>query len=68
MRINRHDRDVLIDLLQSSEDRLIELILYYANQEGYTRYTSTLKEAWRLSIEGLSKAIIEVVERVRHGA
>ncbi|MES9943941.1 MAG: ATP-binding protein [Candidatus Thiodiazotropha sp.] len=63
MRINRHDRDVLIDLLQSSEDRLIELILYYANQEGYTRYTSTLKEAWRLSIEGLSKAIIEVVER-----
>lgn len=63
MRINRRDRDVLIALLQSSEDRLIELILYYANQEGYTRYTSTLKEAWRLSIEGLSKAIIEVVER-----
>ncbi|WP_316367073.1 sensor histidine kinase [Candidatus Thiodiazotropha sp. CDECU1] len=63
MRINRHDRDVLIDLLQSSEDRLIELIIYYTNQEGYTSYTSTLKEAWKLSIEGLSKAIIEVVER-----
>ncbi|MES9972365.1 MAG: ATP-binding protein [Candidatus Thiodiazotropha sp.] len=63
MRINRHDRDVLIDLLRNSEDRLIDLILLYATQEGYTRYTSTLKEAWRLSIEGLSKAIIEVVER-----
>jgi signal transduction histidine kinase len=63
MRIIRHDRDVLIDLLKSSEDRLIDLILSYATQEGYTRYTSTLKEAWRLSIEGLSKAIIEVVER-----
>ncbi|MES9991805.1 MAG: ATP-binding protein [Candidatus Thiodiazotropha sp.] len=63
MRINRHDRDVLIHLLNSSEDRLIDLILLYATQEGYTRYTSTLKEAWRLSIEGLSMAIIEVVER-----
>ncbi|MEW8035414.1 MAG: ATP-binding protein [Candidatus Thiodiazotropha sp.] len=63
MRINRHDRDVLIDLLKSSEDRLIDLILHYANQEGYTRYTSTLKEAWRLSIEGLTTAIVEVVER-----
>jgi signal transduction histidine kinase len=63
MRITRHDRDVLIDLLKSGEDRLIELILHYANLEGYTRYTSTLKEAWRLSIEGLSSAIIEVVER-----
>jgi signal transduction histidine kinase len=63
MRINRHDRDVLIDLLYSSEDRLIEFILNYASQQGYTRYTSTLKEAWRLSIEGLSKAMIEVIER-----
>jgi signal transduction histidine kinase len=63
MRIVRHDRDVLIDLLKGSEDRLIDLILNYASQEGYTRYTSTLKEAWRLSIEGLSKAIIEIVER-----
>jgi signal transduction histidine kinase len=63
MRINRHDRDVLIDLLNSSEDRLIEFILSYALQQGYTRYTSTLKEAWRLSIQGLNKALIEVVER-----
>jgi signal transduction histidine kinase len=62
MRINRHDRDVLIDLLKSSEDRLIEFVLNYAHQHGYTRYTSTLKEAWRLSIEGLSQAIVAVVE------
>jgi signal transduction histidine kinase len=63
MRINRHDRDVLIDLLSSSEDRLIEFILNYAKKQDYTRYTSTLKEAWRLSIVGLSQALIEVVER-----
>jgi signal transduction histidine kinase len=63
MRINRHDRDVLIDLLKSNEDRLIEFILGYAKDQGYARYTSTLKEAWRLSIEGLSQAMIEVAER-----
>ncbi|MEJ2620176.1 MAG: ATP-binding protein [Candidatus Thiodiazotropha sp.] len=62
MRIDRHDRDVLIKLLSRSEDRLIDLILNYANQQGYSRYSSTLKEAWRLSIEGLSRAIIKVVE------
>jgi signal transduction histidine kinase len=63
MRINRHDRDVLIDLLNHSEDRLIDSILNYANEQGYTRYSSTLREAWRLSIEGLSRAIIQIVER-----
>ncbi len=63
MRINQHDRDVLIDLLKASEDRLIDSILAYANEQGYTRYSSTLREAWRLSIEGLSRALAEVVER-----
>ncbi len=40
------------------EDWLMEKILNYAKQQGYTEYTSTLREAWRLSISGLSKSLI----------
>jgi signal transduction histidine kinase len=62
MKIETHDKDVLITLLNTSEDRLIEFILNYAEQQNYTRYTSTLKEAWRLSIEGLSQSLITSVQ------
>lgn len=37
-------------------------VLEYAKQLGYTAYTSTLKEAWRLSISGLSASIIKAIE------
>jgi len=37
-------------------------ILDYAQQRGYTKYTSTLKEAWRLSISELSKSFSELLE------
>jgi len=40
------------------EDWLMGKILSYAKQQGYTECTSTLKEAWRLSISGLSKSLI----------
>jgi PAS domain S-box-containing protein len=49
----------LIDLLQSNEDRLIKRILWYAKEHGYTQYTSTLEEAWRLSITGLTSSLVE---------
>ncbi|MES9942646.1 MAG: ATP-binding protein [Candidatus Thiodiazotropha sp. 6PLUC1] len=61
MQVERHDKALLEKLLSSSEDRLIELILNYAEQQKYTRYTSTLKEAWRLSIDGLSQSIIKAL-------
>ncbi|MFZ5774825.1 MAG: response regulator [Thermodesulfobacteriota bacterium] len=48
----------LIPLLQSNEDWLIRRILDYAKRLDYTRYTSTLEEAWRISIAGLSASII----------
>ncbi len=35
--------------------------LDYARRQGYTKYTSTLKEAWRLSISGLSKSFTELI-------
>ena len=48
----------LISLLEASEDWLIRRILDYAKRFDYTRYTSTLEEAWRISIVGLSSSII----------
>ena len=46
-----------------SEEILMEKILKYAKENNYAKYTSTLKEAWRLSISGLSEALIKVIEK-----
>lgn len=45
------------------EDWLMERILNYALKSNYTRYTSTLREAWRLSISGLSSSLIELIKQ-----
>lgn len=39
------------------EHWLMERILHYAKARGYTKYTSTLVEAWRVSVRGLSEAL-----------
>lgn len=44
-------------ILKANEDWLMERVLDYAKRQNYTKYTSTLAEAWRVSIEGLSDAI-----------
>lgn len=49
----------LPELLESYEEWLMERVLMYARKSGFTAYTSTLVEAWRLSISGLSASIIE---------
>ncbi|MBU1139918.1 MAG: hypothetical protein KKD01_17400 [Proteobacteria bacterium] len=54
----------VIQLIKSNEDWLMERILMYAEKTGYTAYTSTLKEAWRLSISGLSKSIIIALKQL----
>lgn len=46
-----------------SEEILMEKILKYAKENNYAKYTSTLKEAWRLSISGLSEALIKTIEK-----
>lgn len=51
----------LSKLIESSEEWLMERILMYAEDTGYTAYTSTLKEAWRLSISGLSQSLLEAM-------
>jgi hypothetical protein len=47
------------EILRDNEDWLMRRILDYAKRQGYAAYTSTLKEAWRLSIAGLSASIGE---------
>lgn len=49
----------LINIITDNETWLVERILHYAKLHGYSRYTSTLAEAWRISINGLSKAILD---------
>jgi len=55
----------LIQLILANEDWLMEKILHYAIEREYSKYTSTLKEAWRLSISGLSKSFISGLETGR---
>jgi PAS domain S-box-containing protein len=52
-----------IDLLKNNEDWLMTRILEYAEKFEFTKYTSTLTEAWRLSISGLSDSLISAAKR-----
>jgi|GEM_PF-4064928 len=52
-----------IKLIQGHEDWLMRRILEYAKRQGYAEYTSTLEEAWRLSIKELSRVICESLPR-----
>jgi PAS domain S-box-containing protein len=45
-------------LLIDNEEWLMHRILDYAAKFEFTKYTSTLAEAWRLSIQGLSNSLI----------
>lgn len=49
----------LSKLFTEHEDWLMQRILRYARKCGYTKYTSTLQEAWRLSISGLTASLCE---------
>ncbi|WP_051261328.1 sensor histidine kinase [Desulfovibrio inopinatus] len=51
----------LQNLLIQSEYKLMERILQYAKSQGYSRYTSTLVEPWRISIQGLTDAIVTAI-------
>jgi len=46
--------DGLYTLIATHEDWLVDRVLSYAKDLDYVRYTSTLQEAWRLSIAGLT--------------
>ena len=50
-------------LITEHEEWLMERILGYAKTRGYAQNTSTLREAWRLSISGLSKALLDTIRK-----
>ncbi len=49
-------------LIAEHEEWLMDRILVYAHAQGYVKYTATLREAWRLSISGLSKALLAAIQ------
>jgi signal transduction histidine kinase len=62
--IQNHKPEILQKLagcLQEGEERLMDKVLEYAIQHGYSRYTSTLKEAWRISISGLTRSFAKAL-------
>ena len=54
--------DRLYDLIAKSEDWLIRRVLHYAREYSFTKYTSTLEEAWRMSIRGLSEPLLQALK------
>ena len=53
----------LQETITDNEDWLIDRVLSYAKEHGYTQFTSTLREAWRASVAGLSKPLVEALEK-----
>jgi signal transduction histidine kinase/DNA-binding response OmpR family regulator len=51
----------LSDLISQREDWLVDQTIGYAKRYGYTPFTSTLVEAWRASICGLSGPLIKAL-------
>lgn len=51
----------LEQIVAENEGWLAAQVLSYAKRSGYTRYTSTLEEAWRLSVAGLSTSLIRAL-------
>jgi signal transduction histidine kinase len=52
----------LMRLVLENEDWLLRRVVEYAKIHEYTRYTSTLIDAWRISITSLNNAIVKAIE------
>lgn len=50
-------------LVVAKEDWLLEQVVMYAIANGYTEHTSTLREAWRASICGLTEPLLQALKR-----
>ncbi|MCE7987649.1 MAG: PAS domain-containing protein [Caldilinea sp. CFX5] len=55
--------EALKDLLLTNERWLMQRVLHYAKVHNYVKYTSTLLEAWRISVESLSLALVTALAR-----
>ena len=52
---------LLSELITRREDWLVNQTIRYAKIHGYTPYTSTLTEAWRTAVCGMSEPLIEAL-------
>lgn len=60
-KVHKTNMKVFIDLVEKNQSFLVKRILHYAKLHNYTKYTSTLEEAWVLSIRGLSGALVAAI-------
>ena len=51
----------LSELISQHEDWLVNRTIHYAKRHGYTAFTSTLSEAWRVAVCGLSEPLIKAL-------
>lgn len=58
-----HMYNALKITMLANEEWLMKRILHYAKDLGYTKYTSTLEEAWRISIVGLTDSISKAIDQ-----
>ncbi|MET1412014.1 ATP-binding protein [Roseibium sp. HPY-6] len=49
-------------LIETHEEWLTDRVVHYAQLKGYTQNTSTLREAWRISICGLSAPLVQLID------
>jgi signal transduction histidine kinase/DNA-binding response OmpR family regulator len=54
----------LCELINNSEDQLLEKAVDHAREHGYLKFTATSKEAWRLAIVGLTTAMTEGLQNL----
>ncbi|MCB0155080.1 MAG: PAS domain-containing protein [Anaerolineae bacterium] len=59
--------EALRQLITAHEDWLMHRILGYAKSRDYVKYTSTLAEAWRISIANLSHTILTALDNFPAG-
>lgn len=52
----------LYDLIENNEIELTQKVITYLKERGYVQNTSTLMEAWRLSIFGISNIILSLLK------
>jgi PAS domain-containing protein len=57
------DAAALHAIIADHEDWLVDRILLYAKRQGYSRYTPTLREAWRQAVAGLSAPLLVVLKK-----
>lgn len=52
----------LKSLIEQHEEWLTDRVIHYAQQKDFTQFSSTLREAWRMSVCGLSKPLTEFLD------